>query len=118
MQLTEPQERWLKALESGSYKQGLGFLKHSNFYCCLGVACELFKQELALRETFDSSGCFKFDGEDRVLPFAVQKHLRLKTKVGHMKLHYYSSLADLNDNGKTFAEIAKFIRNNPEKVFL
>ena len=32
------------ALESGAFKQGRGLLRYANDYCCLGVACELYRQ--------------------------------------------------------------------------
>ena len=39
-------KRWVKALRSGKYKQGLGALKATDSegkprYCCLGVLCDL-----------------------------------------------------------------------------
>lgn len=40
--LTEIQEKWLTALESGNYKQGIDYLRSlDDTYCCLGVACEV-----------------------------------------------------------------------------
>ena len=46
MILTDIQERWLQALESGEYKQGKTYLCSigdygDKSYCCLGVACHL-----------------------------------------------------------------------------
>jgi hypothetical protein len=35
---------WVKALESGQYKQTRATLHDKNGYCCLGVACEVFKK--------------------------------------------------------------------------
>ena len=34
--------RWIKALESGRYKQGKGRLKKEDRYCCLGVLREVY----------------------------------------------------------------------------
>ena len=40
-------ERWVKALRSGKYKQGKGWLRKSSGpkkkseFCCLGVLCDL-----------------------------------------------------------------------------
>lgn len=34
-------KRWLKALRSGEYKQGVGYLKNGDEFCCLGVLCDL-----------------------------------------------------------------------------
>jgi len=35
--------RWIKALRSGEYKQGIGqlFNKADNSYCCLGIYCKV-----------------------------------------------------------------------------
>ena len=33
--------KWIKALRSGEYKQGLSCLHHDSKYCCLGVACDI-----------------------------------------------------------------------------
>lgn len=44
---TEQEQRehrrdWVKALRSGQYKQGRGYLRsYRDQYCCLGVACDL-----------------------------------------------------------------------------
>jgi hypothetical protein len=40
---------WCEALRSGKYKQGAGFLcyktsERGEFFCCLGVACEVFME--------------------------------------------------------------------------
>lgn len=38
-------KQWIKALRSGNYKQGNGYLKHGKdndiYHCCLGVAIEI-----------------------------------------------------------------------------
>jgi hypothetical protein len=47
-QFTPEQEEWLQALESGKYMQGRKWLNKGGNMCCLGVACELFKEKLRL----------------------------------------------------------------------
>lgn len=39
--------RWVAALRSGKYQQGVGrlFNKHEGTYCCLGVLCAVAKVE-------------------------------------------------------------------------
>lgn len=41
-------KKWLEALRSGEYKQGIGTLynEHGNEYCCLGVACKIAHPEV------------------------------------------------------------------------
>lgn len=36
--------KWIAALRSGTYKQGMGQLKNGDAYCCLGVACDLYRK--------------------------------------------------------------------------
>ena len=37
---------WLKALRSGDYKQGRGYLRRGNdTFCCLGVLCNIHAQQ-------------------------------------------------------------------------
>lgn len=37
----EIKEKWLEALKSGKYKQGVGMLYKCGEHCCLGVLCEI-----------------------------------------------------------------------------
>ena len=38
-------QKLVDALRSGEYKQGSGQLRQEEYYCCLGVACDLFQAE-------------------------------------------------------------------------
>jgi hypothetical protein len=46
--LTREQKRrigsWVTALRSGRYSQAIGKLKDHSGYCCLGVACDVFRK--------------------------------------------------------------------------
>lgn len=117
MILTEIQEKWLQALESGNYKQGKHLLRSSNDeYCCLGVACELLNYNREKQET-----CYSYNGRSEVLP--SMKELGLYSLSGnfHIPVNYdnipYYNLAALNDAGLSFKDIASMIRSNPENVF-
>lgn len=111
--LTDPQKRWIKALRSGQYKQGKHQLHSGDKFCCLGVACDLFKEELELdtREA-EMLGCEEkctvYDSEWTVLPDVVQEHLDLKTIDGSPTLSEEDtfSLVSLNDGGMSFSQIA------------
>lgn len=109
------QEKWLEALESGEYKRCTSQLCEVNIktgeekYCCLGVACELMVGKKKQYRDEDSS-IKSYDGEECFLPGYVAKKLRFKE-------NSQQELTCMNDNGKTFKQIAKYIRNNPEKVF-
>lgn len=113
------QEKWLAALESGNYKQGQEYLYQPEIgYCCLGVACDLvgLKPDLGL---YNSDSAARFLGVSDFAPPTVIEYLALRGSDGTLSTAFdqYESLAEANDDGKTFAEIAAFCRENPESVF-
>lgn len=116
--LTAEQETWLKALESGDYKQGRIYLNRDNKYCCLGVGCDLF-----LKHTVQIDGDYmgnntQYERCDCTAPRSLIEILKLRDKFGSPKNHSFRPLVTLNDKlKKNFAEIAKIIRDNPEEYF-
>lgn len=122
--LTEAQERWVAALESGNYKQGHTHLRQDDYYCCLGIACEVFREELGLRVDRDRDGCTRYNHQSVYLPYKVVQHLRLRpgaALVGPLRPEFQpveQVLAGLNDSGNyDFLAIAGFIRDNAERIF-
>jgi len=127
MEIGQIQERWLKALESGDYKQGKGQLcssdKAERCYCCLGIGAIILGREF---EEAEDSNNIEVDGCNE---FLIQfENLGLIESDGRLSEHaivmdedndseYVESLTDLNDRGYSFKYIANYIRNNPEKVF-
>ena len=103
-------ERWVAALRSGGYKQGMGALNdgQGNF-CCLGVLCDLaIKEGIQMEVTLDASGVtdvLHYDGYSGTLPPAVQHWANLPNRPSVRE----GSLAALNDSGMSFAEIADLI---------
>ena len=45
--------RWVEALRSGEYKQGTGRLRSGDEYCCLGVACDVYRLTTKKGRWFD-----------------------------------------------------------------
>ncbi len=42
----EIKQKWIERLRSGKYQQGVGTLKcDRDKYCCLGILCEMYKEE-------------------------------------------------------------------------
>lgn len=77
--------KWIKALKSGKYKQGLKYyLDGAERHCCLGVACEI---DIA-REA-NSFECRQRD---------------------FLTLNIQHKLASFNDGGKSFNWIAGYIK--------
>lgn len=120
MKLTENQEKWLAALESGDYEQGKAGLRYKDKFCCLGVACDLFF-EGETRVSFNNTYYMESIGHDTFLPPSVRKKLNMINQEGDFggigEFGNYTSLWEANDEGVPFNEIAAFIRANPELIF-
>lgn len=120
--------KWVEALRSGRFKQGMGSLAQESegqtLYCCLGVACEVYRENggaLSKRkDTFVSMDGVEWEygpGHDTAgLPTKVARALGIsdtadledETAVVMNK----SDLADVNDAGVPFEDIARIIEQN------
>lgn len=91
--------------------------------CCLGEAelCihRIAKTKLPFVKTSSQLPDQIFSGvEEQVLSKESYEKLKLRNDKGSILNGKYSSLTYMNDDGGiTWPEIAKFIRENPEKVF-
>ena len=130
MKLTDIQEQWLEALESGEYAQTQAALRRNDSYCCLGVACDVsglgeWGRRLGTDGTDGTDGTVGTPGpaaptmfhaddgevESYALPKAVRRHLRL-IQDGVDYLVY------MNDSdGWAFKEIAARVRRDPRRFF-
>lgn len=116
---------WVKALNSGEYKQTTGLLKDDVGHCCLGVLCELYMKD-GNKGAFDDE-TFSFTDADGnssigtppkgVIEWAGLEHenpdvdgskyVKYKYQLHNGKI----SIAELNDGGKTFKEMVEIIQN-------
>jgi hypothetical protein len=116
------QTKWVKGLEGKlkrKYKQTQGALckvsksRHYS-YCCLGVLCDIVKNQLNLNITKEYSGRYGsilvFDGRSGFLPDEVKNIVKISGS-GEAKL------MDINDQSNNFKDVIKYIKENPEKVF-
>ncbi len=124
---------WLAAIESDEFNQGTCKLTSVNgteqFHCCLGVACVVYnRMNDALKLVVnDIKTAIVYDHQAFYAPWRVVEALRLRDEKGkfaeevtlvyNSEPHLYISLADMNDGGLSFKEIANYIRQNPENVF-
>ena len=120
MTLTEEQEKWLAALESGEYEQAKGCLVHHDGidrFCCLGVACTILGVQRKGVEFLDPESNI---GYNLTLPPTTTHQLGLYDDDGAFcDGQEFESLASMNDSGRfNFKQIAAFIRANPEMVFV
>lgn len=119
----EIMREWVAALRSGDYLQGRGRLKTDNQYCCLGVLCDIAVKHGVLpqpivHETPGTDGVHTIAlyGAGAILmpPGVVNKWADIPSALDYFKLNGLHSrdLASMNDNGKSFAEIADLIEES------
>jgi len=115
---------WVAALRSGEFTQGRGSLKSPEGYCCLGVACELFRR--AHPEEAGWVHYIRYDqfllnesGNTHALPLRVMHWLGLRDNYGVFQSDIGEpSLAAMNDTNHTFEEIANMIEMKPDNLFV
>lgn len=102
--------QWVAALRSGDYKQGIRRLRSAeDDFCCLGVLCNLHAQahpEIAAKQSTKMS----YMGRD-ALPHTdvyMWAGLSINAELTIGNLRGYSP-EYMNDQGKTFAQIADAI---------
>lgn len=86
---------WLKALRSGEYEKTTSYLRRDGGFCCLGVLCAI------QGETF----------EGRSQSSLATSKVPEKYAAG-LSRDEQEVLAHLNDEGKSFAEIADVIERD------
>jgi len=109
----EIKTKWVAALRSGNYKQGTGYLERNGCHCCLGVLCEISKLETGfgidenrMENIYNLNGC----GNERIFN-TIREWSGLEYMSGGSVFidSGIKSLANHNDDGRTFLEIADAI---------
>ncbi len=105
-------KKWIKVLRSGKFKQGHQFLRRDDEYCCLGVFCEISKE--ATWKAVPDNTSFSYDCANKTLPASVRNLSKIPWLLE-------MELVKMNDNGKTFKQIAnrieKFLKNKEYQKF-
>ena len=116
MELGINQKRWVAALRSGEYKQCRNTLckidKDGNrSYCCLGVANVLFN--------LNSADLHNLNNTAHKEVFGLGNSIGGTRYFGSIKYkdNVYNCLAQANDSGLSFDDIANIIEANPELFF-
>lgn len=91
----QQKDAWLAALRSGRYRQGRGQLRKNGRYCCLGVAAEVCGISSCTADFIKQCVQSTLFGDFVFLPGEIQQQLSC-----------------MNDQGKSFAEIADYIEQN------
>ena len=108
---------WLEALRSGEYKQGTGYLRRSDKFCCLGVLCNLAVEAGAPKVEEDllpTENVFIYNGSELVLPSSVMEWAGLNSSDPTLVVEIggasdYHPVSYYNDSGLTFNVIADLI---------
>lgn len=125
--MNENAKKWVAALRSGEFEQGRFRLQIAGEkYCCLGVACELYRRETGEGQwkqynDYRHGECkmFSVPKEDECiagLPHIVKDWLSLSSKTG--TTDFNGSLTNKNDFGSTFDDLASLIESEPEGLFV
>ncbi len=108
--------KWVSALRSGEYKQGSEHLCESGHHCCLGVLCELYIEhtgDLLFSILKQDSEVVSYGGCSEVLPAEVMQWSGMETCTGTLynddMTEATNSLAEMNDSGHPFDELADII---------
>lgn len=128
VKLNENAKKWVAALRSGKYKQTQNRLASVDSatgevtgYCCLGVACELAKAAGVDIPTYVGGGgrSLFYGNEETTLPSSVQRWLGVDDDEVDLKYAGKdTSLAGLNDGGKSFKQIARIIEQKAKELFV
>ena len=131
--------KWVKALRSGKYKQGDGYLcqitSKGKKHCCLGVLTEMYQAEQKAKKkkalpakvgkiyadaSFDVVKYGSGECPAEELPVAVRRWAGIEGRFGELfdvgldGVGVYESLSRMNDEGHSFKKIANFIEKNYE----
>lgn len=126
----EIKELWTDALLSGDYEQGTKNLNRDGKFCCLGVLCDLAVKSgvnVPVDEQAGGEGIVFYGRHRSTLPIEVdawategmtEESVMTEWQrgalgdTGIIPGTHGTNLADLNDRGKTFEEIAAVIKEN------
>ena len=103
----EIKAQWIEALLSGEYKQGKGALRNSkDEYCCLGVLCDLYSKNTGVEWGIDPLGSHNMHSNVSMTPVQVDLWGEFANGTSGTLLE----LAEMNDFGRTFEQIAEYIK--------
>ncbi len=104
-------EMWIKALVSGEFKQGRGYLESKGKYCALGVLSllSLIEGQCTYNQI---DGLGRFDNKRFTLSYNTLTWAGMDLEDFKADVIYEgesTSIGDLNDRGVSFKELARII---------
>jgi len=112
-------KKLVEALRSGKYVQGECKLRaKDNKFDVLGVACDLAIQEGVVSDWKETeNGRYSCEYETGILPHKVRRWLGFKGRFGRYVIdEMMFFLADDNDHGVGFEELADIIESEPKEL--
>lgn len=114
----EVADEWVKRLKSGQYEQGNKHLNYDNRYCCLGVLCEIYCEQVEnIKEM--SYELAIYGGDVYYLPNRVADWAGINFEGGldfNIGDRKFISLAEANDEFISFNQIADVIEQNKDRL--
>ena len=107
-------ETWIKALKSGEFKQGKGYLESDGKYCALGILSLLSLVEGQCTYNL-VDGLGRFDNKRFTLSYNTLNWAGMDLEDFKIDVIYEgesTTIADLNDRGLNFKELARIIDRN------
>jgi len=106
-------QKWVDALRSGDYQQTKGRLHNEYGFCCLGVLCDLYGKEnnVEWEPSTHYKNAYMFQDTVAVLPLSVMEWVGVGEDNPPVNGGPFT-LAELNDRGFTFNEIADLIEEH------
>lgn len=110
-------ELWIEALRSGDYKQTINYLRDDVGYCCLGVLCNIYLEQVSddCKWTEDNNFQYPYEYEDDLFAYEAESLPQCVIDWSDLPdenpdiVAKDMDLATLNDEGASFKEIADLI---------
>jgi hypothetical protein len=103
----EVKAKWIEALRSGKYEQAVGALRQGDGYCCLGVLCDI--SGLGEWRTGEDGDTYYAVADQSPITYPSQAILEWSGLNNGNPLTPRGHIANLNDGGVAFADIADVI---------
>ena len=107
-------QKWVSALRSGDYQQTQLKLHTEDGFCCLGVLCDLYGKEHNVEWNLaedEDHNYYEFQDKKASLPLSVMEWAGVENENPEI-CSQSLTLAELNDNGYAFNEIADLIQEH------
>lgn len=94
---------WIAALRSGKYRQGYSYLRKGSKFCCLGVLCDLAREDGGRPWGFDdNTRTHMYAGRADMPPYYLVDHVGISKdeakRLAHMNDALGASFEDIADH--------------------